>query len=69
MERVTVDIPDGLAIRAIEETETQDEAEKYVSDHIEEIHFTWPDFTDYSCSLGSTQPNDKYHREKRGSSN
>jgi hypothetical protein len=44
---LTFEIPEDLAREAVQFTETQEEAEEYVAEQLDEIHLEWPD-------LGST---------------
>jgi hypothetical protein len=42
MDKLTCEISEGLAREALENTDTQEEAERYVLDRIHDIHIQWP---------------------------
>lgn len=62
MSVVQVEIPRWLAKEALAETESHDEAERYVMDRIDDIRMVWPE------DLGST-PETKCGGVKRRSRN
>jgi len=49
---IEVDIPEELAREALKNTHTQDEAERYVMDSVDDIKLNWPD----SVVSGSKSP-------------
>lgn len=51
---LTYDIPEDMAREAIQNTDTQEEAERYLLDRIHTIVFQWPEWSDYSQSSGSS---------------